>query len=212
MSFLHDQPSVEPLIVDNQTLEVVNTTELLGAYLTSDLKWTTHIRHISSKACKCLVYSLRILKRNGVQPSDLKTVYCRFIRPVLEYACPVWHTSLPKFLTDELEHIQKRALKIIVPHLPYSESLIDLMLPTLEERRELLCRSFSKNNYSDTLIPVKFFIYCLNLWIISTDLDIPDSSRFLMDELNVIMIVFYPIAYANGTLFEILNSTYKSPL
>ena len=100
----------------------------------------------------------------------------------LEYACSVWHTSLPKFLTDELEHIQKRALKIIVPHLSYSESLIDLKLPTLEERRKLLCRSFYKNNYSDT--SVKFFIYCLNLWIISTDLDIPDPSRFLMHELN----------------------------
>ena len=61
VSFLHNQPSVEPLIVDNQTLEVVNTTILLGVYLTSDLKWTTHIRHICSKASKCL-YALRILK------------------------------------------------------------------------------------------------------------------------------------------------------
>ena len=92
VSFLHSQPSVEPLIVDNQNLEVVNTIKLLGVYLTSDLKWTTHVRHISSKASKRL-YALRILKRNGVQPSYLKTVYCSFIRPVLEYACPVWHTS-----------------------------------------------------------------------------------------------------------------------
>ena len=146
---MHNQPSVESLIVDNQTLEVVNTIKLLGVYLPSDLKWTTHVRHISTKASKRL-YALRILKRNGVQPSDLKTVYFSFIRPVLEYACPVWHTPLPKFLTDELEHIQKRALKIIVLHLSYSKSLIDLKLPTLEEKRELLCRSFYKNNYSDT--------------------------------------------------------------
>ncbi len=111
---------------------------------------TTHIRQISSKASKRL-YALRILRRNGDQPSDLRTVYCSFIRLVLEYACPVWHTSLPKFLTDELERIQRRALKITVPHLSsYFESLKDLQLPTLEERRELLCRSFHKNNYSDT--------------------------------------------------------------
>ena len=51
-------------------------------------------------------------------------------------------SSIPKFLTDELEHIQRRALKIIVPHLSYSESLKDLKLPTLEERRELLYRFF----------------------------------------------------------------------
>ena len=140
MLFLINQPLAQPLIVNNQPLEAVNTFKLLGVNLTSDLKWTTHIRHISSKASKRL-YALRILKRNGVQPSDLRTVYCSFIRPVLEYACLVWHTSLPKFLTDELEHIQRRALKIIVPHLSYSESLKDL---------KLLCRSFYKNNYSDT--------------------------------------------------------------
>ncbi len=35
---------------------------------------STHIRHISSKASTRL-YALRILRRNGVQPSDLRTVY-----------------------------------------------------------------------------------------------------------------------------------------
>ena len=117
VSFLHSQPSVEPLIADNQTLEVVNTIKLLGVYLTSDLKWTTHVRHISSKANKRL-YALRILKRNGVQPSYLKTVYCSFIRPVLEYACPVWHTSLPKLLIDELEHVQNVHSKLLFPTYP----------------------------------------------------------------------------------------------
>ena len=181
--------NVEPLIVDNQTLEVVNTIKLLGVYLTSDLKWTTHVRHISSKASKRL-YALRILKRNGVQPSYLK-----------QNACPVWHTSLPKFLIDELEHIQKRALKIIVPHLSYSESLIDLAL-----RREGNCYADPFIKTIIVTLPVKFLVYCLNLWIISTDLDIPDLFRFLMHELNATMIVFYLIAYANGTLFEFLNS------
>ena len=38
VSFLHNQPSVEPLIIDNQTLEVVNTIKLRGVYLTLDLK------------------------------------------------------------------------------------------------------------------------------------------------------------------------------
>ena len=110
VSFLINQPPAQPLFVNNLPLEAVNTIKLLGVNLTSDLKWTTHIRHISSKASKRL-YALRILRRSGVQPSDLRTVYCSFIRPVLEYACPVWHTSLPKFLTDELEHIQETCVQ-----------------------------------------------------------------------------------------------------
>ena len=202
VSFLINQPLAQPLIVNNQPLEAVNTIKLLGVNLTSDLKWTTHIRHISSKACKRL-YALRILRRN-VQPSDLRTVYCSFIRPVLQYACPVWHTSLPKFLTDELEHIQRRAFKIIVPHLSYSEILKDLKLPTLEERRELLCRSFYKNNYSDT--SSKIFNLLPEPLDHQYNLRHSRSIRhFLKPELNAIMIVFCHIAYANGTLFNLLG-------
>ena len=115
VSFLHNQPLVEPSIVNNQTLEVVNTIKLLGVYLSSDLKWTTHVRHISSKASKRLyAFRISILKRNSVQPSDLKTAYRSFIRPVLEYTCPVWHTSLPKFLIDELEHIHRSGILVSV--------------------------------------------------------------------------------------------------
>ena len=54
VSFLINQPLAQPLIVNNQPLEAVNTIKLLGVNLTSDLKWTTHIRHISSKESKRL--------------------------------------------------------------------------------------------------------------------------------------------------------------
>jgi hypothetical protein len=55
-------------------------------------------------------------------------IFCSFIRPVLEYACPVWHSSLPNSFSDQIEHIQKRALKIILPDRSYHESLKTLKL------------------------------------------------------------------------------------
>lgn len=148
VSFLKNQPSLEPLVINNQPLEMLPTTKFLGVYLSSNLKWTTHIDYVCSKASKRL-YALRTLRRNGVHPRDLRSVYCYFIRPVLEYACPVWHSSLPLFLKDQVEHIQRRAAKIICPNLSYCESLEKLELPTLLDRRESLCKSFYKNN-SDT--------------------------------------------------------------
>ncbi len=69
---------------------------------------------------------------------------------VLEYVCPVWHSSLPNSLGDQIEHIQKRALKIILPNQSYHESLNTLKLPTFTERRELLCMRFYKKSYCDT--------------------------------------------------------------
>ena len=53
------------------------------------------------------------LKRAGIGQHDLVTIYVRVIRPVLEYACPVWHTNLNKHLTESIETVQKRALKCI---------------------------------------------------------------------------------------------------
>ena len=73
---LKNQPSPQPLMIDNQYLEMVQTTKILGVYLTSDLKWTKHVTHICSKESKRL-YALRLLKRNGVQSRDLQKVYCR---------------------------------------------------------------------------------------------------------------------------------------
>jgi hypothetical protein len=115
-------------------------------YLSADLKWTTHINHICSKASKRL-FAIRILKRNGVKVWDLRNVYCSFIRPVLEYACPVWHFSLPVFLCDQIEQIQRRALKIIYPDLSYKDGLNELNLPTLVDRRVSLCKRFYENNF-----------------------------------------------------------------
>ena len=68
-----------------------------------------------------------------------------FVRPVLEYACPVWHSSLTSSLHDDLEQIQRRATKIMLPSLSYNERLSELGLPTLHERRVELCRWFYKS-------------------------------------------------------------------
>ncbi len=46
---------------------------------------------------------------------DLLNIYLSVIRPVLEYACPVWHLHLPKYLCDSIQCIQNRALRCIYP-------------------------------------------------------------------------------------------------
>ena len=53
------------------------------------------------------------------------------VRPVLEYACPAWHTNLPQYLSDNIEVIQKRILKCIFPGLGYTEILRRVNLDTL---------------------------------------------------------------------------------
>ena len=53
--------------------------------------------------------------------------------------------GLPQYLSDQVEKIQKWALKIIFPGTTYAECLLKANLMTLYERRTVLCkRLFSK--------------------------------------------------------------------
>ena len=53
-----------------------------------------------------------------------------FIRPVLEYACQVWHLFIPQHLNEQMEQVQRRALGIALPHLPYSDGLEAMNIQT----------------------------------------------------------------------------------
>ena len=66
------------------------------------------------------------------------------MRSVIEYASAVF-ANLPKYLSDALEGIQKRAVRIILPNLHYDEALILSGLPSLEGRRTTACESFMRN-------------------------------------------------------------------
>ena len=84
------------------------------------------------------LYFLKQLKRVNVPPKDMLLFYTTCIRPVLEYACPVFHHSLPQYLSNEMERLQKRALRIIQPDLSYAEALVALDITSLYERRKAL--------------------------------------------------------------------------
>ena len=80
--------------------------------------------------------------RAGVEPSNILEVYLTTIRPVLEYAVPVWQ-NIPEYLSDAVETLQKRALKIILPTAEsYTEALEVAQLKALAERRDDLCMKY----------------------------------------------------------------------
>ena len=103
--------------------------------LTVDLKWKEHIAYIYGKACKRL-YSLRVLRKAGVEVKNMLKVYLAIIRPILEYAVPVWH-AIQEYLSQKIESVQKRALKIIKPGEESYEELLRLFnVEKLQSRRE----------------------------------------------------------------------------
>ena len=70
------------------------------------------------------------------------------MRSTLEFNSCVWHYNLTNAQSDDIERVQKTALKIILnkDYNSYEESLHVLKLDTLSDRRKELCQNFATNS------------------------------------------------------------------
>ena len=76
------------------------------------------------------------------------------VRPVLEYACPVWDTNLPIiYLSDDIEMVQKRVLKSIFQGKCYNDILNHTGISSSKERRDRLCRKYFNDMKVNHLLP-----------------------------------------------------------
>ena len=57
----------------------------------------------------------------------------------------MWHTNLPIYLSDNIEMIQKRAVRAIFPGMSYVDIINHINVSTLKERRDYLCKKYFIN-------------------------------------------------------------------
>ena len=115
---------------NNGTLDTLKITTLerhLGVYVSSNLKWHNQVQVVVSKANSKLGM---LAKAFTYKDKELiKQLYCTFVRPLLEFAAPVWCPYLEKDM-NALERVQQRATKMIpeLRHFSYEDRLIRLKL------------------------------------------------------------------------------------
>ena len=122
ISFAKKESHFAPIVINNEELGLVNSAKLLGVTISNNLTWNEHINEIIKKVSKRL-YFLSQLKRSRVAKQDLVLFYTSCIRSILTYASPVFFYALPEYLKIELEHIQKRALRISCPGHCYNDAM-----------------------------------------------------------------------------------------
>ena len=88
--------------------------------------------------------ALRSLRKAGLNCDDLGLVYCSLVRPVIEYASPIW-VALSPYLEDPLESIQRKGLRIIFGKTEYADAMAMASLDTLKGRRVAACQRFIVN-------------------------------------------------------------------
>ena len=90
ISFTKSQQEFEPILINGDALEVVDSVKLLGLNISSDLTWNIHINEILKKASKRLYFLLQ-LKRAKVTRTDLGLFYSSCIRSIMDNAVPAFH-------------------------------------------------------------------------------------------------------------------------
>ena len=128
-----------------EEIETINNIKLLGTIITNDLKWNENTKMIVKSSNKRMQFLHRAAKfTNNVR--DLKMIYMLQIRSKLEQSAVVWHSSLTQKNKNDLERVQKSAMRLILKdrYTNYKDALDVMRLDSLEMRREKLCLKFAK--------------------------------------------------------------------
>ena len=133
------------LVIEGNVLETVDEAKLLGTIVSNDLKWGKNTENIVKRANKRMEL-LRRISTFGASWNELKNIYILYIRSLLEQSCTVWNSGLTEENVQDLERVQKSALKNILQekYSTYENALKILELESLSERREYLCLQFAK--------------------------------------------------------------------
>ena len=129
----------------DENVEVLQSTKLLGTIISNDLKWDLNTKEIVKKSNKSMEL-LRKAVKFGASKQELKEIYFSFVRSHLEKSATLWHSSLTEKNKNDLERIQKTAVKIMLGNnnVSYKKGLLKLDIDDLSTRREKLCLDFAK--------------------------------------------------------------------
>lgn len=126
-------PIVANYTVGGSILSRVSKIKDLGVIFNSQFSFGDHLEYVVNKANAMLGF----VKRWSKEFNDLhvtKTLYCTFVRSIMEYASQVWDPFCDVHIR-RIESVQRRFLRFALRGLPWNNPL---MLPPYEDRLRLL--------------------------------------------------------------------------
>ena len=164
----------------------------------NDIRWEQNTSHLVIKANGRMELLHRVASF-GTDIQDLKIIYILFVRSQLEQSAVVWHSSLTEQQKNDLERVQRSALKIILgpKYETYKKSLNILDLEPLDQRREYLCFRFAqkctKNEKTKHMFPLNEKTH---------NMDLRKHEKFKVNHANTDRLRRSPIIYMQHLLNE----------
>lgn len=119
--------------IDHRVLSRVNRIKDLGVSYDDHMNFAVHIDSIVNKANATLGFIKRWAKEFQ-DPFITRTLYCTFVRPILEYASCVWCPYVSVHI-NRVEMVQRRFVRFALRGLPWDNPII---LPPYHDRLQLI--------------------------------------------------------------------------
>ena len=112
ITFNNSQKNIEPqnLVLDGNLIQSCKKIKLLGVIISYDLKWSDNTESICSKVNRKM-YILGKLKKFGLKTEELIVAWKTILRPLTEYAAPLWHSGLTDMDAKLIENMQKKSTR-----------------------------------------------------------------------------------------------------
>ena len=102
---------------------------------------------------KVVADSFFIWKQSSSDSNQSSSDYKSYVRPILDYAAPLWHSSITEYQSRQIESIQKRVSRNILGNcfIDYGQALDMLHLETLSDQRMNLCKHIIQTAFTSNL-------------------------------------------------------------
>ena len=123
-----------------------DSIKILGFWFDGKPSVGYHVERMLAKT-RSRLWPLRRLKKSGLPETDLLRIYKSMIRSLLDYTVPTYHPQLTGQMSNDIEGLQARAMKIVFGNdVSYRTVLEHGMIETHRERREKIVLKFAQKN------------------------------------------------------------------
>jgi hypothetical protein len=100
----------EIITCQENEIEVVNSSKLLGIIVDRNLNWNEHINELCKKLARS-IYAFRVIK-NVISRHALIQMYYAYFHSILSYGLEIWGNAA-LYLTNRVFRLQKKVIRIV---------------------------------------------------------------------------------------------------
>jgi hypothetical protein len=129
-----------------EPIQWVETERYLGVTLDTQLTWSAHVNQVRKKAAIRLgVLEPHLNRRSGLSVRNGVLLYKQLLRPMTDYACPVWRSAACSHF-GKLQVLQSKCLRIatnVIWYVSNRQIHEDLGIPFFADHIRALTESFN---------------------------------------------------------------------